>query len=477
MAPVTSAGPAATARSDLGFIDPAWRFSPLAASGFAILAFALSFPGQLNGDTLFSLLSAATPGSANNWHSATLAWLWQLPAPLLGQPAGALAVQAVLFGLFAGMLPRWPATARGRAVFGGELLLRVALAGAAGYVGKDAAILLLLALAVQLLRRRATGPLGRGTTIGLVGVGALFLLIKAPNFLTIVAALALVLPFFVRLGWRYAGIVVAAFALGSLAVPLNRLVDARIFQARDLHPDKQLVLFDLAGISVRTGHNAFADVAGWPSATLRSPAACYVPYMWDSFAHYMPCGGYATTYDRFDGALTRQWLRQIARHPLAYAEHRLSYAGWLLWSSDHDTWGIAGRSSNDATDPVAMATLRQGMSDLGVQRGVALWRPSPLTPPFQALERVLFRFPGAGFVGFFACLAAWLAQWLRRARGVSLGAVLAASLGAGNAAMLLVCGVADPARYMMPTLALAYVALLAGLAPPRRTVTTGHDAR
>ncbi len=100
---------------------------------------------------------------------------------------------------------------------------------------------------------------------------------------------------------------------GALAIPLNRTVDSRIFAARNLHPDKQLVLFDLAGISVRTGQNAFDSVRGWPTSTLQSVASCYVPYMWDSFAHWTPCGGYAAAYDRLDGPLTQRWLIEIAR--------------------------------------------------------------------------------------------------------------------------------------------------------------------
>jgi hypothetical protein len=446
-------------------LDREMRFHwPLGLS-FAALCFLLSYPGRLNGDSLYSLIATTRPGLTNNWHSATLQWMWSLPGPLLGQPAAALAMQAALFGIFAGFLPRLPHNLRGRATLAGELLLRAVLAGAAGYIGKDAVILMTMMIAVQVLRRLPHARFGIASIVLLSAVTALFLLSKAPNFLVIVVALALVLPFFVRSLRAYAALVAAALAVGVLAVPLNRTVDADIFGARDLHPDKQLVLFDLAGISVRTGENAFAAVPGWPTGTLRPPASCYLPYMWDSFAEWAPCGGYATTYDRFDGALKRRWVEAIATHPLAYAQHRILYADYLLESRDHATWGLSGQSSNDATDAAAMAQMRRDFAAVKPNRPIALWRPSFATEPMRWLERVLFKFPKVQWAGLIVCLAVLLFGWTRRREGIRLGAILAAGFGVGNFAMLAVFGVADPGRYMLPTVALAYLALLALLAP------------
>lgn len=447
--------------------DPRWRFSWPAGLGFAILCVLLSYPGRLNSDSLFALIAAETPGMNNNWHSATLGWFWNLPGPLLGQPNGALAMQAALFGIFAGFLPRLPDTLRGRATLAGEMLLRIVLAGSLGYVCKDATMLLALLIAVQLLRRLPAGRLGFVEIAMLIAVGVLFLLSKAPNFLTITVAAALVLPFLTRSPRHYAMLVVTILALGTLAIPFNRIVDARIFAARDLHPDKQVVLFDLAGISVRTGQNAFASVPGWPTGSLKSPADCYLPYMWDSFAQWAPCGGYATAYNRLDGALTRRWLSAIATHPLAYAQHRLAYVGYLMTSQDHATWGIDGQAFNDATIPAARAEMLRGLADLHTDRRIDLWRPSIATAPMRWLERTMFKFPKAQWAGLIACLAVLLSNWMRRQKSVRYGAILAAGFGVGNFAMLAVFGVADPSRYMFPTVALAYVALLAMLAPPQ----------
>ena len=454
-------------------VDPVWSFHWPVALGFAALCILVSYPGRLNADSLFSLIAASRSGVVNNWHSATLGWVWGLPGGLLGQPVAALAMQAILFGLFAGFLPRLPSTRRGQIAMAGEILLRIVLAGSAGYVGKDAAIVLTMLIAVQLLRRWPRSGMGAGSAVALALVTALFLLVKAPNFLVIVVAIALVLPFFVRSRLRYAGLVAGALVLGVLAIPLNRTVDHVVFAARDLHPDKQLVLFDLAGISVRTGENAFAAVPGWPTARLPTPAACFVPYMWDSFAPWAPCGGYARAYDALDGALTRRWIETIAAHPVAYAEHRLAYAGYLLVSRDHATWGIAGQAINDATSPAAQVEMRAALIDMHSDRPIGLWRPSMLTAPMRWLEASLFRFPKVQWAGLIACLAVLLASWLRRADGVRFGAILAAALGTGNFAALAVFGVAEPGRYMWPTVALAYVALLAMIAPADRVIASG----
>lgn len=447
------------------FDDPRWEFHWVAGIGFAVLCFLLSVPGRLNADSLFSLAAATTPGLTNNWHSATLGWFWNVPGSIMPQPAAALVMQSMMFGIFAGFLPRLPNSARGRVALAGELFFRVALAGGAGYVGKDAVMLMTLLIAVQLLRRATHTRIGWIALPVLIAVTSLFLLVKAPNFLVIVGAAALVLPFFVRSLRRYTVVIVAALAIGTLAIPINRTVDSAIFEARDLHPNKQLVLFDLAGISVRTGENGFAKVAGWPTEALPTPASCYLPYMWDSFALWAPCGGYAKAYDGLERPLMRRWLVEIAMHPVAYIQHRLAYGDYLLESRDQSTWGIDGRAINDATNPAALAEMHRGMTQLRSRSTIHLWHPSIASNPARWLERVTFKFPKVQWVGLLICLSVLLASWMRRQIGVRLGALLSAGLGTGNVLMLGVFGVADPGRYMLPTVGLAYMALLAMVAP------------
>jgi hypothetical protein len=447
------------------FTDPALEFHWPVCAGFAAICFAVSYPGRLNQDSLYAVITMTAPGELGNWHSATLGWLWSLPGALLGQPAGALLIQSLLLGLYAGFLPCVTPTIRGWLTLSLELVFRFMLAGSFGSIGKDIVVLAAMLIMIQLLRYRLHATLHYAHVATLALLATLVLLIKAPNFLIFVLCLALMLPFFLR-SLKLCGVVVAiALLLGILAVPLNRAVDRNVFQAKDVHPDKQLVIFDLAAISMRTGTNAFAKVPGWPVATLPPIGTCFLPNMWDPFAQWGPCSGYSAAYDRLDRPLTRRWAIEILSHPIAYAQHRLTYAGYLVRSPDHATWGIGGYAVNDAASAASMTERREMMKRLRANRPVELWQAQIAAMPFIWLEAHLLKFPKVQSVGLVGSLAVLLLCWLRRREGVRLGALLPASLGLGNFGTLVVFGVADPGRYLLPTVCLFYVALLALLVP------------
>lgn len=451
------------------FTDPPIEFVWPVFAAFTAICFAVGYPGRLNQDSLYAVITISARAELGNWHSPTLAWLWSLPGPLLGQPAGALLVQSLLLGLYSGFLPRVPPTPRGWLALALALTFRLALVGGFGFIGKDIVVLGAMLVAIQLVQYRSTAGLGHAHRVALAGLVGLVLLIKAPNFLTFVVALALILPFFLRSPGPYAAIVVGALLVGMLSVPLDRAVDRHVFGAKDMHPDKQLVIFDLAGISMRTHSNAFASVAGWPTSRLPPIGRCYLPYMWDAFAPWGPCSGYSAAFDRLDAPLKRRWATEILAHPLAYAAHRLTYTGYLLRSQDHRSWGLGGNAVNDATSAASIGETREMMARLKADRPVRLWRPGIATRPFRWLEARLLRYPTIHFVAILGSLAMLLHGWLQRRDGVRLGALLAVGLGLGNVAMLVVFGVADPARYLLPTTCLFYAALLALIVPARST--------
>ncbi|WP_404371771.1 hypothetical protein AB5I39_04625 [Sphingomonas sp. MMS24-J45] len=452
---------AIAARCDAAPVRYDWRVG----LAFAGACFWTSYPGRLNADSLYSVITASVPAQLGNWHSPTLGWLWNLAGPALGQPSAALLLQSLLFGVFAGFLPQVPAHARGRAAIAAEIALRIALIGAFGAIGKDVVALGLILVAIRILPCAVRRPLNP-IEVAILAVSALlFLLIKAPNFLTIVLATALVLPSFTRSARVYGTTLLGVLLVGLAAVPLNRWVDRTVFAAQDHHPDKQLVIFDLAAISLQTNRNAFAEVRGWPTASVPVIADCFLPNMWDSFAPWGPCKAYSAAYDRLDGALTRQWLRQIALHPVAYAQHRLTYAGALLLSRDHASWGLSGSAVNDARDPTARAERAEMMHRLQANRPIQLWQDSALTEPLKAIEQVLFKFPKSQAFALIGCLALLLSCWMRRGRRIRLDVLLPAALGVANFGMLFVFGVADPGRYMLPTIVLCYVGSIALLTP------------
>ena len=444
---------------------------------FAVLCFWISYPGRLNADSLYSVITATAPAQLGNWHSPTLGWLWNLAGPALGQPSAALLMQSVLFGLFAGFLPQVPSTWRGRAAIAAEIALRVGLVGAFGAIGKDVFALGLILVVIRLLPRAIHRPLHPLETTIVGGFALLFLLIKAPNFLTIVLATALVLPFLTRSVRVYGTTLLAVLLVGLVAVPLNRGVDRALFAAQDHHPNKQLVIFDLAAISLRTHRNAFAEVRGWPTASVPAIADCFLPNMWDPFAPWGPCKAYSTAFDSLDSALTRQWLRQIVLHPVAYGQHRLTYAGALLLSHDHASWGLSGNAVNDANDPMAQAERVEMMHRLHANRPIQLWQDSGATEALETIERILFKYPKAQAFALIGCLGLLLSCWMRRAREIRLDVLLPAAFGVANFGMLLVFGVADPGRYMLPTIVLCYVGLIALLTPGATSPRNALDGR
>jgi hypothetical protein len=457
------------------FTDLALTFHWPVCVVFAAICFAVSYPGRLNQDSLYSVITMTSRGELGNWHSPTLGWLWSLPGPFLGQPAGALLVQSLLLGLYAGFLPQVPATARGRLTLALELLFRFILAGSFGYIGKDIVALAAMLIAIQVIRHTLCAGLTYAHLGALAALITLVLLIKAPNFLTFVLCLALILPFFRPSARFYTALIAVALAFGVLAVPLNRLVDRSLFNAKDLHPDKQLVIFDLAGISTRTGTNAFAKVPGWPIATLPPIGTCFMPNMWDSFAPWGPCSAYSAAYDRLDAPLTRQWVTEILSHPFAYAQHRLTYSGYLLRSRDHASWGISGDTVNDAASAMSMAETHEMMARLKANRPVQLWRARTAAEPFKWLETHLLRYPKIQSVALIGSLALLLLCWMRRRDGIRLGVIVPTSLGIANFGMLIIFGVADPVRYLLPTICLFYVALLALLAPGSKSASPSGE--
>src|SRR5439155_441085 len=77
-------------------------------------------------------------------------------------------------------------------------------------------------------------------------------------------AAALALPFLAGSGRDYAKRLALA-CIGLVACAgVGNLIDHRLLNARPVHPEAQVVIFDIAGTSVRSGRNLFAEMPGWP---------------------------------------------------------------------------------------------------------------------------------------------------------------------------------------------------------------------
>jgi hypothetical protein len=442
------------------------RFSWTIFGAFLVAAFAINYPGRINADSLQQIIQMMVPGQLGDHHSPTVSWLWSLGGHLLGQPAGALLVHCVPFAFFAAVVPqkldrdRWSLASAGL-----EAVFKLSLLISPGVIIKDillAGLILSLLAMVQLTRL----PIARRTAAIPIALIALCLLVRPTNFLIFVAAAALALPILVRPISSALRRFVVAGGILLLAVPLVAGVERVVFDPLPRWPEKQLLLFDIAGVSAITGTNQFSRLKEWP-ADLPSPERCYSSHEWDQLAPWGACPDYSKSYDSIAAWKGRRtfvelWLGTVAAHPVAYIQHRLSYTAHLLdperaTVGEHHTYAI-----NRSDD---LEILRRVSAGRIPEDAILMWKENGLTSAFSLLGGILHAPRGAPAAAVVLCFVILLLAWRRRRSGTApdVPAILAASLGAGNFVMHAILGVASQDRYLFPTLCCGYLALVLAL--------------
>jgi hypothetical protein len=132
-----------------------------------------------------------------------------------------------------------------------------------------------------------------------------------------------------------AGVGVAALLLAVMPIA-KRLLDAEPSGV-----EYSLITYDLGGISYYGKADAFPPMTPVKDARAIN-AGCYNSISWDRYAWWgdAPCAiGFGTVRAAFAASgksATLWWLREIARHPLAYAMHRLGHfnRNIRLWTTD-----------------------------------------------------------------------------------------------------------------------------------------------
>lgn len=293
----------------------------------AALQLAAYWPGIMYWDAVRQY-GQAVSGHFDDWHPPAMEWVWRRLIVLQPGPAPMLLLQTGLYWLGFALLAgsAWRAGRRRLAVLIVlPALLPFALA-TLGSVLKDSLMAGALLAAAGL-----TAWAGEERRWGLRSAAIALLLFAATlRFNALLAALPLLVAVLPG-AWRrtptrlIACIVVSALAL-AVAMPLAN----RATGARPSGVALSLVIFDLGGITEQSGVDAF------PPLAVSDPVAinhrCYDPVRWDSYAWWVaePCPiGFAGVRDAF--AAHRQspylfWLKAIAAHPLAYAEHRFRHA-------------------------------------------------------------------------------------------------------------------------------------------------------
>jgi len=135
---------------------------------------------------------------------------------------------------------------------------------------------------------------------------------------------------------RTAIVFVPAVALFYALVPLTYY---GALAAKHQHPLHSILVFDLGGITRFSGENQF-PVAWSAEETALLAGPCYDPVHWDTYWHLPPCPFVMRRLERRDDAifgtarLFDAWWRAVAAHPLAYLEHRATFAWQLLARSN-----------------------------------------------------------------------------------------------------------------------------------------------
>jgi hypothetical protein len=297
--------------------------------GFALVAYAY-WPGVMIDDARWQY-QQAVDNAYEDWHPPLMAWVWRRLAFIVPGPAPMLLLQLLLY--WAGIaLIAWWAHRRGQR----GLAIAIACAGwlpsplaLTGVVVKDVLMAGFLLLCTGLLLCRMNIR-GSGFRAAMTAASILCLFIAAALRLNAVfACLALLLaalPAFLTRTWPR--LTASAFA-GAAALLITGPAVASLVQAEDTKVDLSLKIFDLGGITEHSGVSVFPDFG------VRDPVAvnrrCYDPNQWDGYSTWAkrPCPlGFARfdeLVDEGDVSVTRLWLREIASHPLAYAEHRLDH--------------------------------------------------------------------------------------------------------------------------------------------------------
>lgn len=461
-----------------GAPGPSLRFSPLAFLLFLALCLAVNWPGRLNEDSLQQFIGFLDRDQLGDLHSPLVAWMWSIPALLVKQPAAALIVQSGLLAFWAAMLPgELPRTVAGAAAMAVEAAVKLSAVILAGFVIKDVLLVGLLLAALAALQR-ASGSGRRGLWLAAAALLLfLSLFVRPTNFVTVAAAAVLVVPL-LALSWRArAAIFAGILILSGAAVPLSAAFNSALGARRD-HAEVQLILFDAAGISARTGEDRLAGLAGWP-AGLPDPRRCYTPAEAAIVAPWAACRGYGPAgqalYARDRSAMIGWWLREVAAHPGAWLAHRAGFASHLAdpvgAAAAHPVYSAAGGtgprrylySLNRPEEAGRMAATVRGRAP---PDAFSQWKETALSRVFARLADTLIGFRAAVPAALLASLL--LLGWtcMRRLRGRILPPVVvpaAAGLALGNFLMHALLGVASQERYLLPTLFCAAFALIAAL--------------
>lgn len=432
-------------------VSPAIR-AALAALLLCLVMLALFWPGVAMFDSL-NQYQQLLSGRYNDWHPPAMARLWSLFHGLgwAGQ-APMFLLQMLLYWTGLGLVAAALARQGARIAAGAVLLLGIwpPIAGWQVAVLKDGQMAgaLLAAVGIACWWQLRDRPMPRWAT------ALVILLLLYATLVRINAVFATVPLAFGLLGtgaWRpvrHGALMLVAMIAVLAAMPL---VNHGLLRAQPSDVGRSLPIYDLAGIAHHAGAGAVPvlSAATWDKAEAQG---CIRPLLWDPLGDRCDFVADGLARAAPGGKLTGVWVGTIARHPLAYAAHRLAH-----WNATM-RWLVPWRY------PLAEPQAGSEPNTLG------LGSPSPRIEPFQRLAGGLAESPlGAPILWLVGALAVVALARRRDDARSRLATTLALSAVLTELAFLVISVAADYRYHLWAMLATGLaIALVAGAGLPRR---------
>jgi len=406
------------------------------AAGYAVTLYVF-YPGVMTYDARF-VYEYIAKGILEDWQSPVMILLWGLIDPIAPGPGSMFLLIVTLYWLAIGLLAF---TLARRSIWPAVVLVLLALSPPAfifqGIIWRDA----LFANAWLLAGIIAFAAGGCSAKLRLP-VQAIALCLFAFGFLlrpnSIIAApiLAASILWPARFSWKRTAIVFVP-AMAAL-FGLYQFVFYGVLNVTRQHIEQAIMVYDLGGISHFAKENQFPVTWTEPETQLLLNG-CYQPTEWDIYWRLEPCEFvmHKLNGEKLFGtpAITGAWLRAIARHPVAYLQHRSAF----MWNF------LAGANLTMWTDDVYDPTKKVFPDRPAFNALVAVHDALKPTPLFRAGTWLLL------------CVAVCAFAWRRRDTPAGTFAIGACGSAAVYVLTFFVVGVASDFRY-------AYWALLAGIA-------------
>jgi len=279
----------------------------------------------------------AVDNTYEDWHPPLMAWIWRRLMLLQPGPAPMLVVQLSLYWVGLTLTALWANWRRNP-----QLGVSVALVGwlpaslaLTGTVTKDCLMAGALACATGLIlwAREAAARWQRAALSGAALAALMFA--AALRFNAFLACVPLALAAAPRPFTRTAARKIVTATAATAVFMATGPAISELVQAESTDVNLSLIIFDLGGITARSGVSAFPDMG------VRDPVAvnrgCYDPNQWDGYSSWAPkpCPlgfeRFQSLVDDDDVSPVSFWLRAIINHPVAYAEHRLDHFNRSTW--------------------------------------------------------------------------------------------------------------------------------------------------